>query len=150
MQFTTAFAALEVFTEHSAATKSPAESFEAELRSAVHFAAEPFSVIFDALEASTLQETASTEALIFDALDAATAQDWALTETSIFAALYASMANLSAFSTTSLEIFAALDASRARMLPLAGTVTVTSAFERLFIDLSIVAVSRPPLASTTT
>ena len=74
MQFTTAFAALEVFTEHSAATKSPAESFEAELRSAVHFAAEPFSVIFDALEASTLQETASTEALIFDALDASSEQ----------------------------------------------------------------------------
>ena len=107
-------------------------------------------MIFDALEASTLQETASTEALIFDALDAATAQDWALTETSILAALDASMANLSAFSTTSPEIFAAREASRARMLPLAGTVTVTSAFERLFIDLSIVAVSRPPLASTTT
>ena len=118
--------------------------------SMLHLSAEPFRVIFEALDAPTVQEPVSMAASMFEALDAATVQEVDFTAASILAALDASIENLSAVSVTSLVIRAALDASSARMRPLAGTVTVTSAFDTLLTDLSMVAVRRPPLASTTT
>jgi len=93
----------------------------------LHLSAEPFRVIFEALDAPTVQEPVSMAASMFEALDAATVQEVDFTAASILAALDASIENLSAVSVTSLVIRAALDASSARMRPLAGTVMVTSA-----------------------
>lgn len=103
----------------------------------LHLSAEPFRVIFEALGTPTVQEPVSMAASMFEALDAATVREVDFTAASILAALDASIENLSAVSVTSLVIRAALDASSARMRPLAGTVTVTSAFDTLLTDLSM-------------
>ncbi|MFQ8596435.1 MAG: hypothetical protein ACLSAM_11900 [Alistipes onderdonkii] len=69
--------------------------------SMLHSAAEPFRVIFDALDASTVQVPVSMAASMSEALDAATAQVVDFTAASILAALDASIENLSAVSVTS-------------------------------------------------
>ena len=107
-------------------------------------------MIFEALEASSEQLPASTEASTFEALDVSMVHEVASTAVSIRAALEASMLNLSALSITSLTIFEALEASRERIFPLAGTVIVTLAFWMLFTFWSRVASSLPLTARTTT
>ena len=104
MQLTVALAALEVSTLQSATVNSAAESFAAELMSMLHLSAEPFRVIFEALDAPTVQEPVSMAASMFEALDAATVQEVDFTAASILAALDASIENLSAVSVTSLVI----------------------------------------------
>ena len=116
MQLTVALAALDVSTLQSVTANSAAESFEAELMSMLHSAAEPFRVIFEALDAPTVQEPVSMAASMFEALDAATVQEVDFTAASILAALDASIENLSAVSVTSLVIRAALDAASLGLL----------------------------------
>ena len=110
MQLTVALAAREVSTLQAATVNSAAESFAAELMLMLHLSAEPFRVIFEALDAPTVQEPVSMAASMFEALDAATVQEVDFTAASILAALDASIENLSAVSVTSLVIRAALDA----------------------------------------
>ena len=143
--------ALDVLTEALTAVNFSASSFDAELRSAVKSSAEPASAIFEALEALTVQVAAFTSALIFEALEASIEHEAASTAALILAALEASIMNLSARSVASLVIFEALDALSERIFPpLAGMVTVMSAFWMLDAFLSSVTSRVLPRVSATT
>lgn len=86
--------------------------------SMLHSAAEPFRVIFDALDASTVQVPVSMAASMSEALDAATAQVVDFTVASILGGHSMRRSRiLSPVRVTSLVIRAALDASSARMAP---------------------------------
>lgn len=100
--------------------------------SALNVPAEPSRMIFDALDASSEQLSASIEASTFEALDVSMVQETASTAALILAALEASMLNLPALSVVSPMIFEALEASSERIFPLAGTVIVTLPFWMLF------------------